>query len=82
MKIDFEKPVTFSTIHRAFSGDGIPPIPKDARRIAVSPTTTAYVNPITGEAWECYVGSGTSETSKTFYWPSLALCPRAWANQP
>ena len=78
MKIHFEKPVTFSNIHRAFMGDGIPPIPEDARRLAVSSNTIAYVSS-RGEAWECYLGNGTSEKSKTYYWPTLDMCPRAWA---
>ncbi len=79
MKVKFEKPVAFSTIHRAFTGPGIPPIPEDATMLVVSSTTVAYVSQ-TGEVWECFAGNGTSSTSQTFYWPALALCPRAWAS--
>ena len=78
MKVVFEKPVTFSTIHRAFTGAGVPLIPEDAVRLVVGEHTVVYVSP-RGEAWECFVGSSTSETSETFYWPTLAMCPRAWA---
>ena len=78
MKVEFESPVAFSTLHRAFSGEGIPPIPANARRIKVSDHTTAYVAR-SGEAWECFIGNGTTETSQTLYWPSLDMCPRAWA---
>ena len=77
MKVEFEKPVTYSTIDRAFTGEGIPPIPEDAASLTVSAHTVVYISP-RGEAWECYVGKGTSELSQTFYWPSLGLCPRAW----
>ena len=80
MKITFEKPVSFSTLDNAFTGAGIPSIPEDAHRYAVGPTTTAYVSN-TGEVWECFAGNGTSQTSQTFYWPALALCPRAWAQE-
>ena len=80
MKVEFEKPVTFSTLHRAFTGEGIPPIPEDAKRVAVSSRTTAYLS-TTGEAWECFAGNGTSLSSQTFYWPALDLCPRAWAQE-
>ena len=78
MKIKFEKPVAFSTIDRAFTGDGVPPIPADATSLAVGAHTIAYVSP-TGEAWECFTGGGTSLTSQTYYWPALDMCPRAWA---
>ena len=80
MKIEFTKPVSFSTISLAFAGEGIPPVPADAARIVVSNTTTAYVA-VTGEAWECFNGRGTTETSETYYWPSLEICPRAWAKE-
>ena len=80
MKVKFDEPVVFSTIDNAFYGGGIPPIPEDATRYAVSPTTTVYVSP-RGEAWECFAGNGTSESSQTFYWPDVALCPRAWASK-
>ena len=80
MKVEFEKPVTFSTLHRAFTGAGIPSIPADATRLEVGDHTIAYVS-ASGEAWECFAGNGTSQTSQTFYWPSLAMCPRAWARE-
>ena len=79
MEVEFKKPVTFSTIHRAFTGEGVPLIPEDAVRLVVGAHTVVYVAP-GGEAWECFVGDGTSETSQTYYWPTLALCPRAWAS--
>ena len=78
MIVEFERPVAFSTLSRAFSGEGIPPIPEKARRIKVNDHTTAYIAR-SGEAWECFIGNGTTETSKTLYWPSLCMCPRAWA---
>jgi hypothetical protein len=78
MKVEFKKPVTFSTTHRAFVGDGIPSIPEDAYRLVVGANTVVYVSP-RGEAWECFIGNGTSQTSQTYYWPSLDMCPRAWA---
>ena len=78
MKVVFEKPVTFSTFHRAFTGEGIPPIPDDATRLEVDDHTIAYVS-ARGEAWECFFGYGTTEASHTFYWPALDMCPRAWA---
>ena len=77
MKVTFNYPVTFSTVDRAFTGAGIP-IPEDAVRLAVGDHVVAYLG-VTGEAWECFLGNGTSETSETYYWPSLDLCPRAWA---
>ena len=80
MKVHFEHPVSFSTIDRAFTGAGIPPIPEDADRLVVSAHTVAYLAP-TGEVWECFLGNGTSSRSKTYYWPSLAMCPREWAQQ-
>lgn len=80
MKIKFKYPVTFSTIDRAFTGAGIPPIPEDATRLVVSDSTVAFVSG-TGEVWECFFGNGTSETSQTFYWPALDMCPRAWADK-
>ena len=80
MKVKFEKPVIFSTIDASFTGDGIPPIPDNAYRIAVGVNTVAYVGH-TGEVWECYVGKGTSETSQTLYWPTIGMCPRAWAQE-
>ena len=80
MEIKFKMPVTFSTIHQAFSGAGIPPIPEDATRLVVSSSTVAYVSS-TGEVWECYLGNGTSQTSHTYYWPARDLCPRAWAEE-
>ena len=76
MEVEFKGPVVFSTLHRAFVGEGIPPIPADAVRRKVGTNTIAYV--AGDEAWECFVGAGTSETSQTYYWPTLALCPRAW----
>ncbi len=78
MKVKFEKPVVFSTIDHSITGPGIPPIPEDATRLVVSSTTVAYLSQ-TGEGWECFAGNGTSSTSQTYYWPCLALCPRAWA---
>ena len=78
MKVTFEYPVTFSTVDRAFTGAGIPPIPEDANRQAVGDNRVAYIG-VTGEAWEHFVGNGTSQTSETYYWPALDLCPRAWA---
>ena len=80
MKVTFEYRVTFSTVDRAFTGAGIPPIPEDAKRLVVGSHTVAYVS-TNGEAWECFLGRGTSEMSKTYYWPSLSLCPRAWAQE-
>ena len=78
MKVKFKGPVDFSTRTRAFTGEGIPPIPEGARQIRVNDHTTAYVAR-SGEAWECFIGNGTTETSKTLYWPSLCMCPRPWA---
>jgi hypothetical protein len=78
MKVEFKKPVTFSTIHRAFIGEGVPSIPEDAYRLVVGANTVVYVSP-RGEAWECFIGNGASETSETYYWPALAMCPREWA---
>jgi hypothetical protein len=78
MKVEFQSPVAFSTIHRAFTGEGIPPIPADATRLVVGANTVAYIGD-TGEAWEEFLGHGTTQTSQTFYWPSLDMCPRAWA---
>jgi hypothetical protein len=78
MKIEFKESVKFSTIHRAFTGEGIPPIPEDARRLAVTEHTVAYIAP-TGEAWAHFDGSGTTQTSQTYYWPTIEMCPRAWA---
>lgn len=80
MKVTFKYPVTFSTVDRAFVGEGIPPIPEDARRLVVGEKTVVYIAP-SGEAWECFVGNGTSGTSQTFYWPSIGMCPRAWAQE-
>lgn len=80
MKVEFTKPVSFSTLACAFTGAGIPAIPADATRMVVSGHTTAYVA-VTGEAWECFDGSGTTETSETYYWPTLGLCPRSWAQE-
>ena len=80
MNIEFNLPVKFSTIHRAFTGDGIPQIPDDAVRLLVGDHVVAYVS-ANGEAWECFTGNGTSETSQTYYWPDLGLCPRAWAQE-
>ncbi len=79
MKVEFEKPVVFSTIDHSFTGEGIPPIPEDAHRLVVGDHTIAYLTQ-SGEAWECFIGNGTTETSRTYYWPCLSLCPRAWAN--
>ncbi len=79
MKVEFKYPVEFSTIHRAFTGPGIPPIPEDAHRLVVGDHTIVYLSQ-TGEAWECFAGNGTTETSQTYYWPTLAMCPRAWAS--
>jgi hypothetical protein len=78
MKVEFKLPVNFSTIHRAFTGEGIPPIPADATRLVVGDHAVAYIAP-TGEAWECFIGGGTTQTSCTYYWPTLDMCPRAWA---
>ncbi len=78
MKVEFKYPVVFSTIDRSFAGPGIPPIPEDSHRLVVSDHAVAYLGQ-SGEVWECFFGNGTSETSQTFYWPCLALCPRAWA---
>jgi len=80
MKVEFKGPVVFSTLHRAFVGDGVPSIPENATKLVVSDHTVAYVND-RGEVWECFLGNGTSETSQTFYWPSLDMCPRAWARE-
>ena len=80
MKIKFENPVEFSTLHRAFTGEGIPPIPNDAVRLEVGPSTVAYVS-TNGEVWECFAGNGASLTSQTFYWPTLDMCPRLWAQE-
>ena len=80
MKTEFTKPVTFSTNSRAFTGEGIPSIPTDATRLSVGDHTTAYVA-VTGEAWESFNGEGASEMSETYYWPSLDMCPRAWAKE-
>lgn len=77
MKVRFEQPVAFSTLTNAFTGDGIPPIPSDARRVKVSDHTTAYISH-TGEVWEHFCGVGTTEMSETYYWPALDLCPRDW----
>jgi hypothetical protein len=79
MKVEFKKPVTFSVLHHAFIGDGIPPIPKDADCFTVG-NAVVYLSD-TGEAWECFVGKGSSETSQTYYWPELGMCPRAWAQE-
>ncbi len=81
MKVEFKYPVVFSTVDHSFTGEGIPPIPEDATMLVVSSTTIAYLSQ-SGEAWECFTGNGTSKTSQTYYWPTLSLCPRAWANQP
>lgn len=80
MKVKFARPVTFSTIDLAFTGEGIPPIPSDADRLVVSANIVAYIAP-SGEAWEVFFGNGTSEKSETYYWPYLRLCPRAWAQE-
>ena len=80
MKIEFTKPVEFSTLSLAFSGEGVPAIPEDATRMRVGDYTTAYVA-VTGEAWERFNGSGTTEGSETYYWPALWMCPRAWAEE-
>ena len=80
MKVEFRLPVVFSTIDRAFTGAGIPPVPEDAAHRQVSATTVAFISP-SGEAWEVFFGNGTAERSHTLYWPSLALCPRAWAHE-
>ena len=80
MKVEFKTHVVFSTIDRAFTGDGIPPIPEDATSLAVGAHTIAYVS-ASGEAWECFAGGGTSLTSQTYYWPVLDMCPRAWAEE-
>ena len=79
MKVTFEQPVTFSTLDRAFTGAGIPVPPVDAVRLTVGDHVVAYISVTTGEVWECFLGKGTSETSQTYYWPSIDLCPRAWA---
>lgn len=78
MKVEFTRPVAFSTLSFAFTGEGIPAIPADAMRRAVSSHTTAYVA-ANGEAWEKFNGRGTTEASETYYWPTLAMCPRRWA---
>ena len=78
VKVEFELPVTFSTITRAFTGAGIPAIPADARRVKVSERVTAYISQ-TGEVWEFFNGKGASEKSEMYYWPTLEMCPRAWA---
>ena len=78
MKVHFKKPVEFSTLTRAFTGEGIPAIPKNARRIKVSDRVVAYIGD-TGEVWEFFDGRGASSTSETYYWPSLEMCPRTWA---
>lgn len=70
----------FSTLHLAFTGEGIPPISEDATPIRVASNTIVFVNS-RGEAWESFVGKGTSLKSQTFYWPDLGMCPRAWAEQ-
>ena len=80
MKVEFKNQVTFSTLHRAFTGAGIPPIPEDATHIKVGDHTVAYIGP-SGDAWECFIGNGTSETSQTYYWPDIGMCPRAWAQE-
>ncbi len=51
MEVKFEKPVVFSTIHRAFTGPGIPPIPEDAHRLVVGDHTIVYLGH-SGEAWD------------------------------
>ncbi len=80
MKVEFEQPVVFSTVNRAFTGPGIPPIPEDSHRLVVSDHAVAFLGQ-SGEVWECFfgIGIGTTEKSKTYYWPCLSLCPRAWA---
>ena len=80
MKVTFNKRVSFSTLHRAFTGAGVPPIPADATMVTVDDHTVAYVAD-SGEAWEVFLGVGTSEMSQTFYWPDLGLCPREWAKK-
>ena len=35
MKVEFEKPVIFSTIDSSFTGDGITPIPDNARAYSI-----------------------------------------------
>ena len=69
-----------SAVDNSFTGDGIPPIPEDARRLAVSDRVVAYISD-RDEVWECYIGNGTTQSSQTYYWPSLGLCPRDWAQE-
>lgn len=80
MKVEFKDSVEFSTLHRAFVGDGIPPIPEDATTMLVGDRTVAYLGQ-TGEVWESFFGKGTTQSSQTFYWPDIGLCPRAWAQE-
>jgi hypothetical protein len=80
MKVKFERPVEFSTLTRAFVGEGIPPIPADARRVKVSERVTGYVAR-SCEVWEFFNGKGASVPSETFYWPSRDLCPRDWVKE-
>ena len=80
MKVEFTKAVEFSINDYAFTGEGIPSIPEHATRIAVGGHTVAYVA-VTGEAWETFNGAGTTRKSQTYYWPSITLCPRAWAQR-
>lgn len=80
MKVEFTKAVEFSTNDGAFTGEGIPQIPEGATRLVAGDRTTAFVA-ATGEAWERYNGRGTATTSRTYYWPALVMCPRAWAKE-
>ena len=80
MRVTFNGPVKFDTLDSSFTGDGIPPIPRGAQMVSVSPHTSAYLAQ-TGEAWEVFRGHGTTETSETYYWPHVNFCPREWAER-
>ena len=47
----------------------------------ISRTTSVDYNPVSGVAREKFNGAGTTETSASYEWPSLAACPRMWARK-
>ncbi len=74
MQVRFSTPVSFDTLHNGFVGDGVPAIPSNATNCGGG----VFVSP-TGELWERFDGRGTTEKSCVYYWPSVAMCPRAYA---